>query len=510
MNINGSLFRNQIIKSNTPKNYNLISPKNNNKQNRKIFLGASLKSNKNNNKEKKLNYRYKNYDINLNAYSGRINFLNFLTPRSDSKISKFIIKESEKNYYKNLNKSIDNNEKCFILNNNLLEYNSIIALLSKILIKSNSYILLSKIKNFIKKLIFDKNESVTLNNSYYKDYISPNESRPLSSNKNANISERKEIKKNKEEIEKNDENKSKSKSKNQKKNKKINEINYFLRKIKKLNQKINELEEKCRIEQLKYLFYIIEQEKKIAELEKSFDINQIPLDEKIIEKMKELKCLPNYYKPDANEEIKKNKKRPPLSSKIRNVKNNNNSNFRSRNKNNTNIKNKYSFDKEIDPIIKRNQSQILNKRNENKYKKAEYINDVSRSKSKNMNCDDSNEIFDMKKRNSNNYSRPVNQLFTQKKFFISHPKLRYVKDSQEKNHFQKLKTKEQLNGISKLLSNINYINLGSKFQKSAVNDFSYFINNSMVNVEKLKGYNNYINLENKFEESLKLKRKPSL
>ena len=156
----------------------------------------------------------------------------------------------------------------------------------------------------------------------------------------------------------------------------------------------------------------------------------------------------------------------------------------------------------------RNQSQIFNKRKEDKYKKG--INDASRSKSKNMNYDDSNDIFDMKKPNSNKYPRPVNQLFTQKNFFISHPKLRYVKDSQEKNHFQKLKSKEQLNGFSKILSNINYINLGSKFQKSAVNDFSYFINNSMVNVEKLKGYHNYINIENKFEESLKLKRKPSL
>ena len=98
-----------------------------------------------------------------------------------------------------------------------------------------------------------------------------------------------------------------------------------------------------------------------------------------------------------------------------------------------------------------------------------------------MNFDESNELYEIKKQNSSYYySKSVNQLFNEKNFFISHPKLKYVKDSKENNHFQRLKTKEQLKGISKLLSNINF---GSKFQKIAVNDFSYFLNNSMVNVE---------------------------
>ena len=116
-------------------------------------------------------------------------------------------------------------------------------------------------------------------------------------------------------------------------------------------------------------------------------------------------------------------------------------------------------------------------------------------------------MSEIKKQITKNYSKSVNQFFNEKNYFISHPKLKYVKDSQEKNHFQRVKAKEQSNGISNLLSNIK---LGSKFQKSAVNDFYYFINNSMVNVEKLKGYHNYMNIENKFEENLKLKRKSSM
>ena len=77
----------------------------------------------------------------------------------------------------------------------------------------------------------------------------------------------------------------------------------------------------------------------------------------------------------------------------------------------------------------------------------------------------------------------MNQLFNKKKFFITHPKLNYVKDSIEKNHFLKLKTKEKLGGKTHLLSNMN---LASKSQKKFVNNFSLFINNSMVCFEKIK------------------------
>ena len=131
----------------------------------------------------------------------------------------------------------------------------------------------------------------------------------------------------------------------------------------------------------------------------------------------------------------------------------------------------------------------------------------TRNKAKNLNLDDINDMSDVKKIITQNFGKSLNQFFNEKNFFISHPKLRYVKNSQEKNHFQKLKAKEQSNGVSNFLSNSKII---SKYQKSALNDFSYFINKSMVNVEKLKGYNNFINIENKFEEKMKLNRKLSM
>ena len=492
MNNNGSkIFRNEIIKNHISKKFNFNSPKNINNAKQKVFLAASLRRKKSYNKEKKVNQRYKNFDIYTNISKGKID--KFLTPRSDANgISKYIIKYSNKNSCN----TIDDNEKCFILNNNLLEYNSIISLLGKILSISNSNFILIKIKNYIKNFLVDKNKSLSLNNSFYKKFSDESHS---FSNTNLNIITKKETKEEKNKEESSDI-LSNIKNKYNKHIKKNLDKTYLLRKIKKLSQKINELEEKYRIEQLKYLFFIVEQEKKIAELEKNFDKSEIPLDERIIEKMKELKCLPNYFKPEIDEN-----KKHPLSSKIRNsiISNDNNDSFlKSRNKKKSNFKDKYSFDKDVDPFIKKNQSQILNIQNKDK----EYNISKSRSKGK-ISMNKSHDINEIKKQNRNNGSKSVHQLFKEKNFFISHPKLKYVKNSQEKNHFQKLKTKEQLNGISNLLSNIN---LGSKFQKSAVNDFSYFINNSMINIEKYKEYHNYIKIEQKFEESLKLKRKPSL
>ena len=495
---NITIFRNKTIKSQTLKKFNIISQKNNNiNQKQKVFLATSLKRKKKNLIEKKMNNRYKNYDMIIN---GKNNNFNYLTPRYYLiGEGKYVNREFDINSFKSID---NNNEKSFIMNNNLIEYNSIISLLDKIIKKLNSYHILIKIKNYIKELISKNNNNMTLNYSFSKDSLLINNKSPLSAHRLINNKNESKEKKNKEELNKS------YKYNNLIKNNLEIENNYLTRKIKKLCQKINELEEKYKIEQLKYLFFIIEQEKKIAELEKNFDNKQIPLDERIIEKMKELKCYPNYYKPELDEEISIIRKNAPLSSKIRTIipNKNNNSFLKSRNKKINFNNNKYSFDQEIDLIPKKNQSQVINvkeKENENKKEESTTI----KSKVKNINIEDINDMSEIKKQITKNFQKSVNQFFNEKNFFISHPKLKYVKDSQEKNHFQRIKAKEQSNGISNLLSNIK---LGSKFQKSAVNDFCYFINNSMVNVEKLKGYHNYMNIENKFEENLKLKRKSSM
>ena len=499
-------FRNKTIKSNTPRKFA-------NNSGQKIFLASSLKRKKM--FENKSNSKNSIHDNNSSSViESKKNNVKVLTPRYNEMIgiSKRLFQNFNK--HKNTRKHLYlNNEKSVIINdncndksyNNLTEYNSIISLLDNIINKYNSYAyeILIKIKNYIKKLISEKNEINKYNNSY-KSLIHINDKKiSLLDKSNIRIINRSEINNNK------DKNRNKEEEINQYKL----ENNNLFRKIRKLYQKINELEKRYKIEKLKYLFFIIEQEKKIAGLEQKIDVKKIPLDEAIIGKMKELKCYPNYYKPDINEDIIINNsfnksKKHPLSSTIRNIKNNN-SFLKSRNRNND-IKNKYSFDKEVYPSPKNNQSQVIANLKNNDKKMNNKSNSKSKSQRKAMKLEDiSDDRNDIQKNNIYDYSN-VNQCFCEKNFFISHPKLNYVKNSQEKNHFQKLKTKEQLNGISNISNLLSNINLNSKFQKNAINDFSYFINNSFVNIEKYRNYHNYMNMENKFEEDLKLKRKASL
>ena len=500
-------FRNKTIKNNTPRKFT-------NNSGQKIFLSSSLKRKKM--LENKSNSRYNIHDNNNSSMvESKKNNVKILTPRYDEMIgmSKRLFqnfnkhKNNRKHLYLNNEKSviISNNCNDDISNNNLSEYNSIISLLDNIINKYNSYAndIFIKIKNYIKKLILEKNE--IFNNSYKNLVLMNDKKKPFFDKSNIRIVNRSEI------------NNNKDKNKEDEINQYKLENNNLFRKIRKLYQKINELEKKYKIEKLKYLFFIIEQEKKIAILEKKFDVKKIPLDEATIGKMKELKCYPNYYKPDininedviVNNSYNKNKKHP-LSSTIRNIKSNN-SFLKSRNRNND-IKNKYSFDKEVYPTPKNNQSQIIaNLKNNDNKRTNNKSNSKSKSKSqrKAMKLEDISDRNDIPK-NISEYSNNVNQFFYEKNFFISHPKLNYVKNSQEKNHFQKLKTKEQLNGISNISNLLSNINLNSKYQKCAVNDFSNFINNSFVNIEKYRNYHNYMNMENKFEEDLKMKRKVSL
>ena len=386
------------------------------------------------------------------------------------------------NIYKSIEiNKVNNNEKNFLKNKSTFEYNVIISLLDQIMDKENSYDILIRIKNYIYKLINETHEKKFLINSKsYMVLFRPEDSYYLTSNnttqRKIQFNEEKNLDKEKKDLD------GDKKNNFNDKNDKSTNKSYLNRRVKKLYNKINELETKSNIEQLKYLFFIVEQEKKIAELEKNFEIKEIPLGERIIEKMKELKCYPSFIRNELD--IKKYK--PTFKETIDSK---NNTSLKSRNKKELN--NQYSFDKEIkeiEPITKKSQSLIMNKSEKRaKNRKFQFA-----KKNIDFNPNQRNQtIYDYNNSNTDNkikkivmsFSKPVNQLFNKKNFFITHPKLNYVKDSLEKNHFLKLKTKEQLNGDTNLLSNMN---LASKSQKNAVNDFSSFINNSLANFERQK------------------------
>lgn len=446
---NGPKFYNKIIRSHSSRHYKNISPD----KTKKLFLTKT---------------KYKELDN--NNFNNRYDF-----NKSPSLSPSFIKNKNKNKIYKNIEISkINNNEKCFMTNKSTFEYNKIIFLLEQILEKDNSFDILIKIKNFIYKLIDNTNDKKHLVNSKSCiEIFSPKENKYLmSSNNHQKKIKFKDENENKLVIEDGEFNEDKNN------NKALNN-SYIHRHVKKLCNKINKLEEKSNIEQLKYLFFIVEQEKKIAELEKNFELNEIPLDERIIEKMKELKCYPEYIgigvgQKNYKSSLKKNNLKINMFLKSRNKK--------------EVKKKKYSFDQEIEPINKKDQSIILNKSvNRPKTRKfnfsAKKINFKSNQGSQTSQIIKDNNSETKIKKIEINFSKPINQFFNKKNFFITHPKLNYVKNSLEKNHYLKLKTKEQLSGDTNLLSNMN---LASKAQKNAVNDFSSFINNSMANFQKYK------------------------
>ena len=461
---NAPNFLNKALRCHSSRQYNnIISPRSNLDTSKKLFLNRT---------------KFKESDD--KKYNNRYSAKN----KSSKHFSSSIVKEKNK-IYKSLEiNKVNNNEKGFMINRSTFEYNAIVSLLNQIMDKANSYDILIKIKNFIYKFLNGTQEKKFLINSKSCMVLFQPEERSYLTSKN--MTQRK-IQYNDEENlerEKGDKGHLDEDKKNNLNNKNDKSVNnsYLTRRVKKLYHKINELEAKSNIEQLKYLFFIVEQEKKIAELEKNFEIKEIPLDERIIEKMKELKCYPTFIRKELD--IRKY-----IPSFKETVDSKNNTSLKSRNK--KELKNhRYSFDKEIkkiEPITKNNQSLVMNK-SEKKIKRKKFqfskINKDFNSNQMNQTTNEYNNSKDNKiKKIVMSFSKPINQLFNKKNFFITHPKLNYVKDSLEKNHFLKLKTKEQWSGDTNLLSNMN---LASKSQKNAVNDFSSFVNNSMANFEKFK------------------------
>jgi len=457
---NGPKLLNKALRCQSSRQYRtMLSPRNIINSGKKLFLNRTkYKASEN----KKPNIRYS------------------IKTNSSKQFSPTVVNYKNKFFESiEINKA-NNNEKSLMINKSTFEYNAIVSLLDKIMDKTNSYDILIKIKNFIYKFIGGTNEKKYLMNSRSCEEIFPQENCYLTSK---NMTQRK-IKFNNEknlDKDKGDLNGDKKDNLNEKNDKSISN-SYLNRRVKKLYNKINELETKSHIEQLKYLFFIVEQEKKIAELEKNFEINEIPLDERIIEKMKELKCYPTFIRNELDTKKYKQSFKETIGPKI------NSTSLKSRNK--KELKENYSFNKEIkeiEAINKKNQSIIMNK-SENVIKSRKFqfskkkidfnLNQMNQSHANNFNSKD-NKV----KKIEITFSKPVNIFFNNKNFFITHPKLNYVKDSLEKNHFLKLKTKEQLGGESNLLSNMN---LASKSQKNAVNDFSSFINDSMANFERIK------------------------
>ena len=91
-----------------------------------------------------------------------------------------------------------------------------------------------------------------------------------------------------------------------------------------------------------------------------------------------------------------------------------------------------------------------------------------------------------------------------KNYFISHPKINYIKNLNDGSKIASWKLENQINSLPKQISKLKML---SKSQKNQMVVFPSFLNETIVNLEKLRTNKNFRSIENKFEETFKLKIK---
>ena len=282
----------------------------------------------------------------------------------------------------------------------------------------------------------------------------------------------------------------------------------YKRKVNKLIIKINEMENKFKIEKLKYLFCIGEYQKKVTELEKKLNMNSIgnmPKDE-----LKKFLCYPHYVKFDVNVDI--NPKSIPMFNLRKNKCHSSMHDNRINKKlllaksengvipldSNNNIN---SFDLLNDKTINNNNNEKMDLHN------IEEENTKNKDKELpfNYDYDEVKKLIELGKVKFDSKSQKMDIfLGKDKNFFVSHPKINYIKSLNDGSKIASWKLENQINSLPKQISKLKTL---SKSQKNQVVVFPSFLNETMVNLEKLRTYKNFRSIEHKFEETFKIKIK---
>ena len=341
--------------------------------------------------------------------------------------------------------------------------------------------LLTKIENYINKIIRETTENI---NKTISDYDNNKDNNKVISLKNNFIK-----------YDDNNKNKIKNNSSNEEKCESENKL--LKKKINKLYQKINEMEIKFKIDELNYFFCIGENQKKINELENKLNMKNI--DKMPKEELKKFLCYPHYVKFDVKEDI--NPKSIPMftlrKTKCKTSKN--------RHKNN-----KITYTGSDDNVLANYFKKSVDNNNDNNLDIIDIIKKSNKDIEEKFLSDkgiEINEIKDTIKLGIKQYERQipiVDQFFGKKKsFFVSHPKLNYIKVGKDGKQLTSWKIDNQLNNLPQQISKLKI----SKSQKNAMIVFPSSFNETMVNLEKLRTNKNFKSIENKFEENLKLNKK---
>ena len=199
---------------------------------------------------------------------------------------------------------------------------------------------------------------------------------------------------------------------------------------------------------MKYLLYIGEQDKKIKELET--ELNQKNYDNMKQDESRQYKCFP-YGK-------------------------------------RFNIKDKFNK-------LTKTQTSNLKKRN----KIITFNQHTNEKKNKNDLIKNTKELIISGEKVLNNKKLKGNKFLDKKgNYFISHPKLKYIKSDL---NIKTWKTNELLDSLPKGVLKHKF---SSKSQKNHLISFPSSLNQIMANLEKLRIHNDFIRIENEFKENHKI------
>jgi len=232
-------------------------------------------------------------------------------------------------------------------------------------------------------------------------------------------------------------------------------INNNSKRLKLLEQKNTDLEDKLKSEKWKYLFCIGEQHKKIKELEK--ELNQKSFENMTENESRQIKCFPYAKKYD--------------------------------------LLDKYSLRNKI-------QNNNINKKNNSNKRYREYFfeqySNLDKSEEDNNEIKNTKEIIECGKKVLNDKELEGNKfLDKQGTYFISHPKLSYVKGDL---NMKSWKTSQLADSLPKGVLRHKFT---SKSQKDHLIVFPSSLNQIMVNLEKLRIHNDFNRIENEFNDNLK-------
>ena len=248
--------------------------------------------------------------------------------------------------------------------------------------------------------------------------------------------------------------------------KKEQEIIILHKKINKLIQKQNEIEKKFKIENLNYLFCIGECQKEIAELQNKLNMKSI--DKMPKKELNKIICFPNYNKFDVADEINPksipmylSKKKPLLSPKL--IK---------RNKSQKSYQDSNDFNQLFKTELKRfnlNSSYSINISNkkEDNNKNDTFENEKEENnlkiQAKGKKENEINDMIEIGKKYFKEHIPSIDKFFSgEKKYFLSHPKLNYIKKMNNGNKILRRKIVNQINSLPKQIAKLKTISISQK------------------------------------------------